>query len=154
MISATKKIKPGNRIERGEVRKGPHPYPPGPETPRISLGQTWFRYRAVWGGLVTNFIIHFWPSRTDVALFMTSLAERFLKLCMFIENYSYAPNQFLIVSKWDVDMIEKSNPVEGHGGPLLPSSLHPQSLSPRTTTCKCFKVLPRVIYISVTKQYT
>lgn len=38
MISATKKIKPGKRIECGVVRKSPHPHPPGPETPRISLG--------------------------------------------------------------------------------------------------------------------
>ena len=94
MLSAARKIKPGKRVEHGVVRRGtPRTRA---EAPRVSLGQACLGTERR-GRFVYQFH-HFWTCPSDTVLFMTGLAERFLKPCMIAENNSYTPSNFSIVS--------------------------------------------------------
>lgn len=99
MRSAARKIKPGKRVERGVVRRGPPHHPPGPEQRLPEL--VWDRLASgtEWRGRFVYLFHHFWTRPSDIVLFMTGLAERFLKLCMMAENNPYTPSNFSIVSE-------------------------------------------------------
>ena len=92
MISATKKRKPGKRREGGVVRKGPTSTPRTRDPLELVWDRPTLGTKKYWGGFLTNFLIHFWSHQLHMALFMTSLAEIVLKLCMFIESNLGVPS--------------------------------------------------------------